>query len=85
VRWPLANAFSRWRESLADDFALRTTGKPLAFISAMTRLANQDLAEIDPVQWVFVFFHSHPPLQDRIRKAESWSEGSAAPPTAGRV
>jgi hypothetical protein len=29
-------------------YALQMTGKPQAFISAMTRLANQNLAEAEP-------------------------------------
>ena len=70
---PLANAFSRWRETLADDFALHTTHSPEAFASAMTRLANQNLAEAEPEHWVVVLLHSHPPLQDRIRKARRWA------------
>ncbi|MGH2627912.1 MAG: M48 family metalloprotease, partial [Anaerolineales bacterium] len=45
VSLPLANAFSRWRESMADEFAVRLSGKPEAFASAMTRLANQNLAD----------------------------------------
>ena len=45
---PLSNAYSRWRERLADRYALETTGKPGAFASAMTRLADQNLADADP-------------------------------------
>ncbi|MBM3135582.1 MAG: M48 family metallopeptidase [Chloroflexi bacterium] len=51
VTMPLANAYSRWRESAADDYALRATGKAEAFHSAMTRLANQNLAELAPAGW----------------------------------
>jgi STE24 endopeptidase len=39
VTMPLGNAWSRWREVKADEYALSTTGRPQAFISAMTRLA----------------------------------------------
>jgi STE24 endopeptidase len=66
---PLSNAFSRWRESLADDFSLHATGKPDAFASAMTRLANQNLAEAEPAPWVVYLLYSHPPLASRIEKA----------------
>lgn len=69
---PLANAFSRWRESLADDFALRLTRKPEAFASAMARLANQNLADADPEPWVVFLLHSHPPLRARIEKARAF-------------
>lgn len=66
VTMPLANAYSRWRERLADRFALQATGKPAAFARAMTRLANQNLAEADPEQWVVWLLYSHPPLNERI-------------------
>ncbi len=69
VTMPLENAFSRWRESLADDYALQATGRREAFASAFTRLANQNLGEVDPEPWVVWLFHSHPPLGERIAKA----------------
>jgi STE24 endopeptidase len=69
---PLQNAFSRWRERMADDFALDVTEKPKDFASAFTRLANQNLGEVDPEEWVVFLFYSHPPLNRRIHKAEAW-------------
>ena len=69
---PLQNAFSRWRERLADLYALRATQKPQAMASAMTRLANQNLAEVDPEKWVVFLFYSHPPLEERIAMAGDW-------------
>jgi STE24 endopeptidase len=68
---PLENAFSRWRENMADDYALESTGKHEAFASAFTRLANQNLSEIDPEKWVVFMFYSHPPLGERIAKAKN--------------
>lgn len=73
VAMPLGNAFSRWRERRADAFALRTTGKPRAFASAMTRLANQNLAEVNPESWVVFLFYSHPPLAARIERARDFA------------
>jgi STE24 endopeptidase len=70
---PLNNAFSRWRERMADDYALQSTGKNQAFMTAFTRLANQNLGEVDPESWVVWLFHSHPPLGERIEKARAWS------------
>ena len=67
---PLGNAFSRWRERLADEFALNLSRKPAAFSRAMTRLANQNLADADPPRWVVWLLSSHPPLRDRIARAE---------------
>jgi len=69
---PLENAISRWRENMADDYALGSTGKVEAFASAFTRLANQNLGEVDPEKWVVFLFYSHPPLGERIEKARNW-------------
>ena len=73
ITMPLENAISRWRENMADDYALQSTGKTEAFASAFTRLANQNLGEIDPEQWVVFLFYSHPPLGQRIEKAKHWA------------
>lgn len=71
---PLGNAYSRWRESLADDFSLEQTRLPRSFADAMTRLANQNLAEVDPESWVVFLLCSHPPLRDRIQKAQRFAK-----------
>lgn len=70
---PLDNAVSRWRENMADDYALSATKKGEAFASVFTRLANQNLGEIDPEKWVVFIFYSHPPLGERIEKARRFS------------
>jgi len=70
VTMPLGNAWSRWRERLADRYALQQTGKSQAFASAMARLANQNLAEVDPEPWVVFLLHSHLPLRERIAMPE---------------
>ncbi len=69
---PIDNAISRWRENMADDYALSSTKKGAAFASAFTRLANQNLGEIDPEKWVVFMFYSHPPLGERIEKAKKF-------------
>jgi len=70
---PLDNAISRWRENMADDYALSSTKKGDAFASAFTRLANQNLGEVDPERWVVFMFYSHPPLGERIEKAKRFT------------
>jgi STE24 endopeptidase len=72
ITQPLGNAFSRWRERMADEYALQSTGKTEAFATAFVRLANQNLGEIDPEKWVVFMFYDHPPLGERIQMAESW-------------
>lgn len=72
VTMPLENAFSRWRERMADEYALHATGKKEAFASAFTRLANQNLSEVDPERWVVLMFYDHPPLNERIRSIQAF-------------
>jgi STE24 endopeptidase len=69
VTMPLNNAYSRWRERLADRYALKTTQQPQAFASAMTRLANQNLSDADPERWVEVLLYSHPAISRRVAMA----------------
>lgn len=72
VTMPLSNAWSRWREVKADEYALKMTGKPRAFINAMTRLANQNLADAEPPAWVEFLLHSHPSINKRVTMAKSF-------------
>ena len=82
ITMPLANGFSRWRERRADQFALRLTGNGEAFASALTRLANQNLSQVDPEPWVEWLFYSHPSLGKRIAMAKA-SAQDHHPPVAG--
>jgi len=72
ITMPLGNAYSRRRERNADRYALQATNNPQAFISAMTRLANQNLGEVDPEPWEEFLLHSHPALGKRIKMAETY-------------
>ncbi|HEY9152984.1 MAG TPA: M48 family metallopeptidase [Anaerolineales bacterium] len=69
---PIENGVVRWRERMADEYALQSTGKKEAYISAFVRLANQNLGEMDPEKWVVFLFYNHPPLGERIAKAKNW-------------
>ncbi len=72
VTMPLGNAYSRQRERRADEYALKLTGKGPAYASALTRLANQNLADADPEAWVEILLYSHPALNKRIAMAEDY-------------
>lgn len=74
VTMPLGNAYSRQRERRADEYALQVTGKGAAYASALTRLANQNLAEADPEPWVETLLYSHPALSKRIAMAEKFNQ-----------
>lgn len=66
---PVVNALSRWNERRADRYALTLTRQPAAFISAMKRLASQNLADERPSRAVLWLFHTHPPIEQRIEAA----------------
>ena len=85
VTMPLSNGFSRWRENLADRYALALTGDGRAYGSALTRLSNQNLAEVDPPPWVEFFLASHPALKKRIQRAQDYAPPAlSARPAQGR-
>ena len=69
---PVNNAFSRWREWLADETALQLTENRDAFIGAMRKLADQNLADLAPHPAVEFLLHDHPSLARRIAWAEQW-------------
>jgi STE24 endopeptidase len=71
---PLLNAVSRSHERRADRYALEMTKNPSAFITAMRRLGQQNLAEDSPSTLVQAFFYTHPPIKERLRAAESWAQ-----------
>ncbi len=72
VTLPLSNAFSRSRENAADKYALDITHNAPAFISAMKKLANQNLADANPPGWAVWLFYTHPPIRDRLNRGEAF-------------
>ena len=74
---PALNAISRRKERRADEFALALTAQPAAFMTAMRRLASQNLAEERPSRAALWLFYTHPPLDQRIEHARSFESESA--------
>jgi STE24 endopeptidase len=72
VVMPLNNAFSRSREWKADAAALELTSNRDAFIRAMRKLGEQNLADLSPHPAVEFLLHDHPSLARRIAWAEQW-------------
>ena len=63
---------SRRLEREADAFALEAMRSREGFVSAMRKLASQNLADTDPPAWVEWLFYSHPSISRRIRFAEDY-------------
>jgi Zn-dependent protease with chaperone function len=75
---PFMNAYSRFNERQADRYAFRSIASVEPFISAMNKLAEQNLAERTPAKWVEWFFHSHPAIVRRVAAAEAWAKAQPA-------
>ena len=78
VLMPVFNLSSRAHERRADRYALEMTRNVDAFVSAMRRLAAQNLAEEHPSWIVEVLFHTHPSATARIAAAHAWRATHAA-------
>ncbi len=70
---PLMNAVSRAHERRADDYALTMTGNAAAFVSAVRKLAANNLADDRPSLLIEYLFYTHPPVGARIAAAYAWS------------
>ena len=71
---PMLNAYSRFNERQADRYCFQSVAGIDPFISAMSKLADQNLAEKTPSRWVEWFFHSHPAISKRIAAAQAWAK-----------
>lgn len=78
ITTPLANLYSRSRECAADQYALEMTRHPEAFISMMAKLANQNLADVEPEPWVEFLLYSHPAIGKRIKQGKEFKRAMAS-------
>src|SRR3984957_13830322 len=72
VLMPALNAYSRFNERQADQYAFESVTSIVPFISSMNKLAEQNLAERTPSKFVEWAFHSHPAIARRVAAAETW-------------
>ncbi len=70
---PALNAYSRYNERQADRYAFKSIASVEPFVSAMNKLAGQNLAERSPSKFVEWFFHSHPAISRRVQAAQAWA------------
>jgi STE24 endopeptidase len=71
---PALNAYSRFTERQADLYCWKCVADVTPYISAMEKLARQNLSESHPSRLVELLFHSHPPISKRIAAAEAWAK-----------
>ncbi|WP_372795605.1 M48 family metallopeptidase [Pontiella sp.] len=71
ISMPFANLHSRRREFAADAYAVREMGAPDALVSALEKLADQNLSNKEPAAWIEFLLHSHPSMTRRIERARN--------------
>lgn len=74
---PVLNAYSRYNERQADRYAFQSNVGIGPFVTAMNKLADQNLAERSPSKFVEWFFHSHPSISRRLEAANAWARSKA--------
>jgi len=71
---PALNAYERFTERQADLYCWKCVADVTPYITAMEKLARQNLSESHPSRLVELLFHSHPPISKRIAAAEAWAK-----------
>lgn len=74
---PITNTLSRFDESQADAYSLRTVGEPDALAGALVKTAEYRYPRPHPVQ-EFIFY-THPSVERRVRNAMEWKAAHRAP------
>ena len=62
---PVGNIISRKFEYEADEYAIKSTGKPEVFINTLEKLNEQNLGDKEPHPFIEWFFYSHPSVKKR--------------------
>ena len=70
---PVDNAFSRRQEAEADWAALEATRTPGAAEELFAGFTEEALADPTPPGWSYLFFESHPSVEDRVAMARAWA------------
>jgi len=73
---PVENGISRLAENQADEFALEISQKPQAFIELFEQFAEQNLSVVDVPDWEKFIFYTHPPVAERIARANRFSRSA---------
>ncbi len=79
ITMPFSNGYSRRREYAADAYAVRATGSDAPLVSALEKLASQNLADRDPPAWIEFLLHSHPSIRRRVDRAREVAKSPPRP------
>jgi len=72
ITMPITNIISRYFERQADLYALKSTNDVESFITAMERLADQNLSNREPHPAIEFLMHSHPSIAKRVIFAKKY-------------
>jgi STE24 endopeptidase len=75
---PVGSGVMRRYEREADRMAVELTGTSRHMISALKRLAKDNLANLHPHPLYVWFYYSHPPLLERIESLQAMEGGKAS-------
>jgi len=76
---PAGSAITRHFEREADRMAFDLTGTAKPMISALKRLAKDNLSNLYPHPWYVRFYYSHPPLTERIEYLQAMDDKNGKP------
>lgn len=71
---PAGSAITRHFEREADRMAFDLTGTAKPMVSALKRLAKDNLSNLHPHPWYVRFYYSHPPLTERIEYLQAMDD-----------
>ena len=69
---PVHDWYSRLRERAADQTALVLSDNPQACVALMTKLTDQNLAEVEPSHSAKLLFYDHPTYNERVKLAHNY-------------
>jgi STE24 endopeptidase len=75
---PVVNTLSRFDESEADNYSLRTVNEPDALAGALVKTAEYRYPRPNPAQ-EFIFY-THPSVERRVRNAMEWKAAHPVKP-----
>jgi STE24 endopeptidase len=73
---PVQSLVSRRLEARADEHALQLTEDPATAEAMERRLAQVNLADVDPNRFEYLMFASHPSVVERIAAARAFARGA---------
>lgn len=75
----IGNRLSRALERRADEYSLKLSNAPDAFVSFERAIALQNVADLRPPRWVSSVLATHPPTLERIGAAVAYARRAAEP------